>query len=587
MAAKVTFTVPEKIIYIHSAPVQEGSDWVIDIDVKEDLYSDGKEDWRTGGVLTGFDFPLRAVGGDALPGSKALGSTFFLASDWKIRPYEGSHTLRVNGNMYSEDGSSPFIPTVGIFNVTIISTVSSLVDSTVQQLAEIEYISFGGQVSVDMYNGSGQAIDGTDYPAGNMEYPCLHTHDAVSIAHSRGFKKIGVRGNLLLGEGDNVNGYTLVGDNPIRTTITVLTESSTLGVEFKECKLTGILDGYSIVRDCMIENLDYINGYVYNSILSYVGTIRLGGGNEAHFIDCVSSKPGVGTPTIDCGGSGQALAMREYNGGIRLMNKSGPESISIDLGSGQVRLDPDTFHNGVLVARGNGKIVNDITDEHIHDNWNGCTILNETNHPLCNARAVWITQLSDYAVIVDSAAEALSTASGTTQQDIHNALDAYPNKVDYKADVSLLATSAELANLNDPSLPDIVTGILDATAADHNLADTIGESINDGADSKLTEIELHAVFDNYANKDDYKSDLGTLNDPTAAEISTAVWADSPATQLVADINFIKDIEGGRWKIISNQMVFYKEDNATEIARFNLLDTAGNPTEQNVAERQRV
>ena len=39
------------------------------------------------------------------------------------------------------------------------------------------------------------------------------------------------------------------------------------------------------------------------------------------------------------------------------------------------------------------------------------------------------------------------------------------------------------------------------------------------------------------------------------------------------IDFIKSIEGGKWIIDEtvNQMIFYKNDNSTEIARFNLLD----------------
>lgn len=53
------------------------------------------------------------------------------------------------------------------------------------------------------------------------------------------------------------------------------------------------------------------------------------------------------------------------------------------------------------------------------------------------------------------------------------------------------------------------------------------------------------------------------------------------------INFIKSIEGGRWKIINNQMIFYKNDNVTEVARFNLLDKDGLPAEKNVMERTRV
>ena len=51
--------------------------------------------------------------------------------------------------------------------------------------------------------------------------------------------------------------------------------------------------------------------------------------------------------------------------------------------------------------------------------------------------------------------------------------------------------------------------------------------------------------------------------------------------------FLAAIEGGRWKIITNQMIFYKEDNVTEVVRFNLLDKDGQPAEKNVMERTRV
>jgi hypothetical protein len=56
-----------------------------------------------------------------------------------------------------------------------------------------------------------------------------------------------------------------------------------------------------------------------------------------------------------------------------------------------------------------------------------------------------------------------------------------------------------------------------------------------------------------------------------------------------DIDFIKDIEGGRWRIDSstNQMIFFEEDNSTEIARFNLYDKDGSPASISVMERTRV
>ena len=51
--------------------------------------------------------------------------------------------------------------------------------------------------------------------------------------------------------------------------------------------------------------------------------------------------------------------------------------------------------------------------------------------------------------------------------------------------------------------------------------------------------------------------------------------------------FTKDVEGGRWKIEANQMIIYKSDNKTEVARFNLKDSSGNPAMTNVFQRERV
>ena len=46
-----------------------------------------------------------------------------------------------------------------------------------------------------------------------------------------------------------------------------------------------------------------------------------------------------------------------------------------------------------------------------------------------------------------------------------------------------------------------------------------------------------------------------------------------------DVEFIKQIEGGRWVIdeTAMQMIFYDSDNVTEVARFDLLDINGAPT----------
>ena len=56
-----------------------------------------------------------------------------------------------------------------------------------------------------------------------------------------------------------------------------------------------------------------------------------------------------------------------------------------------------------------------------------------------------------------------------------------------------------------------------------------------------------------------------------------------------DITFLKDIEGGRWKREGTQMIFYKDDNTTEVARFDLYQSTGKPAtaSDEVWERQRA
>lgn len=59
-------------------------------------------------------------------------------------------------------------------------------------------------------------------------------------------------------------------------------------------------------------------------------------------------------------------------------------------------------------------------------------------------------------------------------------------------------------------------------------------------------------------------------------------------QIIAEqVEFVRDVDAGRWKIVNNQMVFYKEDNITEVARFDLLDSDGEPADGDVFERVRA
>lgn len=53
--------------------------------------------------------------------------------------------------------------------------------------------------------------------------------------------------------------------------------------------------------------------------------------------------------------------------------------------------------------------------------------------------------------------------------------------------------------------------------------------------------------------------------------------DDNILSILSDTGFVKDIEGGKWEISGGQMIFYKADNVTEVARFDITyDAEGNP-----------
>ena len=85
---------------------------------------------------------------------------------------------------------------------------------------------------------------------------------------------------------------------------------------------------------------------------------------------------------------------------------------------------------------------------------------------------------------------------------------------------------------------------------------------------------------------DSRYQFGSNNTQILEERTTSIKAKTDTIDWT-DIDFIRAIEGGRWRIVSNQMIFYAEDNTTVTATFNLLDSVGAATSTDVAERVRV
>lgn len=116
----------------------------------------------------------------------------------------------------------------------------------------------------------------------------------------------------------------------------------------------------------------------------------------------------------------------------------------------------------------------------------------------------------------------------------------------------------------------------------NNYSSTLDYAIRfDGGSSLDSERYTFATNDSFA--DDVWDEPQTLHTGSVflSGSSTAVTSSGEM------LNFVHDIEGGRWRIASNQMVFFKPDGTTEIARFNLFDITGSATQTEVSERIRI
>jgi hypothetical protein len=346
--SKVTFDGMNRLIIVDPG--------ITDLDVKIDLYSDWKE-WVKVGNNSQYSQAMRATGGDPLPGSKSLGSTFFLMNGWRIRPYEGSHTLNVNGNLYTEEGVSPYVSTLGVYNVMIISTVSSLVDSTVQQLPEIEYGLFQDAVHIDATSG----FSGTTYPTGTPAQPVDNLADAISIATARGFTDLHIIGNFTFGATDSIAYYRIIGEGMENTTLTFTPGCVLAYCTVRDARIQG--QGFGIVafERCHIHN--YQSSALAPSsaavridscMLCFSTTMPSNYTGDLSIINCYSSPD---APTLDLNGAAFRLAIRGFTGRLIIENgtNAGFTDATIDM-TGEVTI-ANSCTAGTLVLRGTGEII--------------------------------------------------------------------------------------------------------------------------------------------------------------------------------------------------------------------------------------
>jgi len=268
-----------------------------------------------------------------------------------------SYTVTFEDGQYAVNLTGANTNLADLVNVNQVSVRSSNSAGLVQT-SEIEYSSFNEGVTIDQANG----IAGQAYPIGTAERPVNNITDAKFIADLRGFDNLYVRGNLTFLVTDSLNNFDVSGQSASKTLITIPAAATITNCDFETATITGFLDGNNSLNNCNIAGLDYVDGSIINCELGSEDIVL--NGALAKFIRCWSGVAGGDpnqTATIDLGGTGTDLIMRDCSGGFKLINHtSGSDAVSIDMSSGQVVLD-STITSGSYVVRGVGKVVDNST----------------------------------------------------------------------------------------------------------------------------------------------------------------------------------------------------------------------------------
>jgi hypothetical protein len=98
---KVTFDGGNRLILINPGELL--------IDVQQDIYSAWKE-WSLLETNTKWLQALDTVGGEPTVAGQFLDVTYFLINGWKIKPYPGSYSLNLIGNIFDIDGGDIKVP---------------------------------------------------------------------------------------------------------------------------------------------------------------------------------------------------------------------------------------------------------------------------------------------------------------------------------------------------------------------------------------------------------------------------------------------------------------------------------------------
>ena len=269
-----------------------------------------------------------------------------------------------------------------VTNVNQVS-VSSSNSAGLQDLSTLLSASYQGEVCVSPSRGQA----GTTIPLGTRSTPVSNLNDAKIIADREGLHQIRILESMVIEDVDFSEGYRITSDSPATTLIEILPSAVFLNCDFEFCYVTGEMDGNNVYRTCLLGDVSFTSGFIFQC--SLFGTVTCNAGGLVAMIDCYSNTlTGQPNPKVDFNENGQLL-LRNYAGVIELLNHtdaSGDGDVCIDMASGVVIVQPSCTA-GFFPVRGVARVddfstgtcdVRDLTvNQLVEDNGTSLGIINE------------------------------------------------------------------------------------------------------------------------------------------------------------------------------------------------------------------
>lgn len=281
-------------------------------------------------------------------------------------------TTNSTATIIFESGSVNLTPTCsdglivlgGISSVLDNSNVNCEIDITgVINPDTSNNLAYGGKVFLKTNSNN----SGRTFPYGTEGVPLNNLDDAIYIAESRGIKTLSIDEDWVFSGDTFINDYRIEGNGMQHSTFTFLDGAILLNCTFQDAKCTGDITGIIGFDNCHLIDIGSTNPTPSNQdIIVYEclvdGTISLTSAysGSVKILECKSGVPGLSTPIFNLNNANSNFFIRDYTGGIKIMNSNQPVEVSIDMLSGNVILD-ETITNGTWVVRGISDFTNNAT----------------------------------------------------------------------------------------------------------------------------------------------------------------------------------------------------------------------------------